>query len=52
MTRIVIELELYDECADEDHSTGLQNDAYEEIVSALTNFGDIADISKKKQNQD
>ena len=41
MTRITIEIELDEEIADDDHSTGMTVQGYEALVSDLAGYGEI-----------
>lgn len=40
-TTISIEIEVDDEYADPDHSTGMTNEGYEKLMSAIASFGDV-----------
>ena len=44
--RILIEIEIFEEGVDADHSSGITNDYYEKIVSALSPYGEDISIGK------
>lgn len=46
MTKIRITMVLADEVADPDHSTGLTNEAFEDIFGALSSFGYDIEIER------
>lgn len=43
--RVIIEIEVYDECADPDHEIGLTEEAYNDLFG-LALPGDIYDVRK------
>lgn len=44
--KIVIEVVLDEEYVDKDHSTGITEGGYNELMDALLPFGEVADVRK------